>query len=330
MLMRAILMNLHLPFFFGNLRYNVLFPYLSKTYPAHFKKKLWTLKRLTEISLHVWGRAFDTSAQDAARPKRRTWGMIPFADLVNHGSHIESFYGDDVDSSTFSCWAAQGYDTGAEIYQSYGSHRSSTHFFLYYGFVSTGYLRSDYISFDLNQRVYRELAAKVPATKRKLLPKHTALTGFAGVDGHISNAFIRNLRTFLDLTGQIPADDLAASRGYKYVLDLILSAITGVTKKFKTTYKQDFAALSKPFESYDKWVLLTFRSRYKYVFERVLANVEYRSRHDPAGSADNHGWMGPEFDGLLVYDESEVSTNQAAKCIKDSMFQVTIPLPKKK
>jgi len=312
--------------------YKALFPYLTKTYPKYFKKKRWTLKLLTEISLHVWGRAFDTSAQDPAKPRRRTWGMIPFADLVNHGSHIESFYGDDVESSSFSCWASEGFDTGAEIFQSYGSHRSSTHFFLYYGFVATGYYRADYISFNINQAQYTEMSAKVPAAKRKLLPKYNALTGFAGIDGHISNAFIRNLRTFLDLTGHIPAADLRVSRGYKYVLDTIMASTQKAVKGFKTTYKQDFDVLQGPFETYDKWVMLTFRSRYKYIFERVLANVEYRTRHDPAGSesADKHGWMEQQFDGLLVYDESEVSPNNAQKSIKDSMFLVTIPFEVKK
>lgn len=258
--------------------------------------------------------------------------MIPFADLVNHGSHIESFYGDDVETSTFSCWASEGFDANAEIYQSYGSHRSSTHFFLYYGFVATGYYRADYISFNIQKEEYNTLTASVPVAKRKLLPKYNALTGFAGIDGHISNAFIRNLRTFLDLTGNIPAADLRHTRGYKYVLDLILKATNTEVKSFKTTYKQDFDALQKPFETYDKWVMLTFRSRYKYVFERVVANVEYRARHDPAGSEsqDQHGWMEPQFDGLLVYDESEVSTNNAEKCIKDSMYRVTIPLTAEK
>lgn len=312
--------------------YKALFPYLTKTYPKYFKKKKWTLKLLTEISLHVWGRAFDSSAQDPAHPRRRTWGMIPFADLVNHGSHIESFYGDDTESSTFSCWASEGFDTGAEIYQSYGSHRSSTHFFLYYGFMATGYYRADYISFAVNPKEYHLLAAKVPAAKKKLLPKHTALTGFAGIDGHISNAFIRNLRTFLDLTGNIPAANLGESRGYKFVLDMILQATEKEIKSFKTTFKKDFDDLQKPFETYDKWVMLTFRSRYKYIFERVSANVEYRARHDPAGSesADKHGWMEQQFDGLLVYDDSEVSTSSAAKSIKDSMYQVYVPLVPKK
>ena len=35
----------------------------------------------------------------------------------------------------------------AEVYQSYGSHKTSTHFFLYYGFIPSGYVRSDYIAF---------------------------------------------------------------------------------------------------------------------------------------------------------------------------------------
>jgi hypothetical protein len=310
-------------------QHKTLIPYLSKTYPKYFKKSKWTLKLLTETALHVWGRAFDTSAQDLTNPTRRTWGMIPFADLVNHGSYIESFYGDDADTSTFSCWASEGFDSNAEIFQSYGSHRSSTHFFLYYGFVATGYLRADYIAFNMDQNLFAQMAAKVPAAKRKLLPKYVALTGFAGIDGHISNAYIRDFRTFLELTGSIPADELAVARGFKYTLQLIFDQITAVIKGFKTSYKENFRALKLPFSTYDKWVTTTFQSRYKYIFDKVKTNVDFRMKHDPAGSEtkEKHGWMEEPYEGLLVYDASEVNTASAAKCIKDSMFLVQVNPP---
>ena len=310
-------------------QHKTLFPHLIKKYPKFFKKSKWTLKLLTETALHVWGRAFDTSAQDSAAPNRRTWGMIPFADLVNHGSYIESFYGDDVDTSSFSCWASEGFDTGAEIFQSYGSHRSSTHFFLYYGFVATGYLRSDYISFNMKRETFTKIAAAIPADKRKNLPKYVSLTGFAGIDGHVSNDYIRNFRNFLEATDSIPADALTDARGYKYTLQLILNQVDATMKGFTTSYEQDFEALKKPFTTYDRWVMITFQSRYKYLFTKVKANLEYRMRHDAAGTLtkDMHGWMEPPFEGLLVYDESEVSTVNALKSIKDSMFLVEVNPP---
>jgi hypothetical protein len=54
--------------------------------------------------------------------------MIPFADLVNHQSYVESFYGInegvDGEDSPFKCWATECYSPGQEIFQSYGSHKS--------------------------------------------------------------------------------------------------------------------------------------------------------------------------------------------------------------
>eukprot|EP00729_Bicosta_minor_P019098 gene19099-22170_t len=73
-------------------QYNALFPYLSEKYPQHFPQSESTLERWTWASLQTWGRSFDTSAFDKADPDRRTWTIIPFADLVNHESYVESFY----------------------------------------------------------------------------------------------------------------------------------------------------------------------------------------------------------------------------------------------
>jgi hypothetical protein len=54
------------------------------------------------------------------------------------------------DENAFSCWATECFTAGAEIFQSYGSHKSSSHYFLYYGFIPTGFEQSDFVSFKVS------------------------------------------------------------------------------------------------------------------------------------------------------------------------------------
>eukprot|EP00039_Didymoeca_costata_P019169 m.336496 g.336496 ORF g.336496 m.336496 type:complete len:479 (-) comp17869_c0_seq1:95-1531(-) len=292
--------------------YDATFPYLIKTYPQYFNKN-FTLELLTWASLHVWGRAFDASAQDPKRPRRRTWGMIPFADLVNHGSHVESFYGDTKGKGPFSCWATQCFKAGAELLQSYGSHRSSTHFFLFYGFVPTGYLRADYIALRLPYEEYQKLPKSSGNFKR---PHKGRTIGFAGIDGRLTENFIASTREVLRINDKIPEKDMKESHGYITTLKHILKVVKDFVKSWKTTRKQDFEELSKPFETYEKWATLTFRSRYKYVVEQLVQGLEHRIKKNPTST---RGWLQREMDWLMVYDKDEVSESKAESAARDSM-----------
>lgn len=313
--------------------YDSIFPYLHKKYPKQYPAGKATLEMLTWAALNVWGRAFDSSAQDPVKKDRRTWAMIPFADLVNHGSHIESFYGDSNGKGPFKCWATQCMTEGSEILQSYGSHRSSTHFFLYYGFISTGYLRADYISLRVADDVRRK------ASKSRHLPSRNSLVGHMGVDGLLTESFLYSYTKLLNLTGSIPADDLKETKGLKTALSVILKTLDTTIASFDTTYAQDFAELAKPFETYDKWVTLTFRSRYKFVFIKAREGIQYRLsqletepsckliRVDKKYRAQDpgEGCVGKKASWQLVYDTDEVKPTSAEANAKDALFLVHLP-----
>ena len=193
------------------------------------------------------GRSFDCSARDPADKKRRTWGLIPLADLVNHESYIESFYGDNKGKGPFTCWASECLTEGAQIYQSYGSHRSSTHFFLYYGFVPN-YLQSDYIAMRLPGAEWKAIEGQAKQYNQKLT--RSRLIGFAGIDGHISEYFLTAYRDVLRIHKLIPEDDWKASRGMKYTLEHIARKLSKYIAAFTTTRETDFHELTQPFESY--------------------------------------------------------------------------------
>jgi len=299
-----------------------LFPYLTEKYPEHFPAEKFPVELLTWSSLNVWGRSFDCSARDPNDPKRRTWGMIPMADLVNHESYIESFYGDSKGKGPFTCWASECLTEGAQIYQSYGSHRSSTHFFLYYGFVPT-YFRSDYIAMRLPGAEWRKVEKAAGVYNKKLV--RTRLMGFAGIDGHISEYFLTAYRDVLHVLKIIPEDDWKATQGMKYTLSHILRKMKRYLAGFATTYTQDFDELKKPFETYDKWVMYTFRSRYKYVYEQVVLNLEHRIASE--FPSNPQGWMSPKINHLLVYDNTEVGQAHADNNLKDALHLAYVSLP---
>lgn len=296
--------------------YGKLFPYLSDNYPEKFPPGKFTLDSMTWSALQVWGRAFDTNATDTADSSRRTWGMIPFADLVNHQSYTESFYSDQGGKGPFECWATECFHPGAEVYQSYGSHKTSSHFFLYYGFVPSGYVRNDFIAFRVpHGEVTRLIDHNV--TIERGVARASELIGFAGVDGHISEYFIAAYHAFLSELGLLPKVD-----PYKFVLGTILSSLEKTIHDFPTTYDEDFAALSKGFENYDRWVTLTIRTRFKFVMDRVVENLKHRIASKLIASTE--GWSNAEQDWLLTYDDEEVSAKTAEANAKDSLYVVEV------
>ena len=75
---------------------------------------------------------------------------------------------------------------------------------------------------------------------------------------------------------------------------------------------------------YDKWVVLSFRSRYKYVFEQTVANLKHRIKTFPTSST---AWRDEKIKHLLVYDDTEVGQVHADTNMKDAMFLCYINLP---
>lgn len=257
--------------------------------------------------------------------------MIPFADLVNHQSYVESFYGDN-DEGPFECWATECFGPGEELFQSYGSHKSSAHFFLYYGFVPRGYVRSDYITFGVPEdeimAVYNSTTHRDAGTKKLAKDlvddySHT-LTGFAGVDGVVNEQFIEAYRDLLNYTNVISSTDLNETAGKKTTLQHLLSGVSNQIAGYPTTYAQDFEKLVGDFDTYDKWVTLTVRTRMKFVLLKVQENLAHRLATDPANTT---AWEKPDMDWLIVNDEDEVTVGNPTHNIKESLSLINLPLP---
>jgi hypothetical protein len=292
-----------------NNTYDSLIPHLESTYPDRFPPGKFGLYELTWSALHIWGRAFDTSANDEEEPTRRSWGMIPFADLVNHQSYVESFYGDSDGEGPFECWATECFAPGEELFQSYGSHKSSTHYFLYYGFVPRGYIRSDFVSFQ---------AADGKNTVKSPI-------GIAGPNGHVSEEFIVLVRDQLLARGLIDDADYNETQGYRSALQHTLNAIETEMSELPSTHGEDMTALMEPFETYDKWVSLTVRTRFKFVLQKVQENLAYRMENDPTNSS---AWKDDYMNWLLVEDDEEVDITEATKStIHNSLKHVVVKYP---
>jgi len=289
-------------------------PYLIETYPEHFNTETHNVDALIRTTLMIWGRSFDSNATDVAAPKRRTWSMIPFADLVNHQSYVESFFSDRGGSDRFACWATECFTPGAEIFQSYGSHKSTSHFFYYYGFIPGGYVSNDYLSFEIEM-------GKIPLVNDKdALKLDTSLLGFAGVDGLITESFITGYRDVLRHNGAIPVSD--RSDGMAVTLYKIKAALEAKAYSLNTTYQEDLDKLAEGFTDFTTFTTLSIRTRYKFVINKVIRNLEHRITKMPTSA---NGWKYDSMDWIFTNDEDEFGRDRLSSNARDSMFKLTLP-----
>ena len=295
-------------------QYENTVPYLIKTYPEHFNAEKHTVDALVRTTLMIWGRSFDSSAKDVANPDRRTWSMIPFADLVNHQSYVESFFSDRDGSDQFACWASECFTPGAEIFQSYGSHKSTSHFFYYYGFIPGGYVTNDYIMFDF------------PVDQHPIRDHLTALTsgsdlvGFAGVDGHVTESFITGYRDVLRIKGAIPESD--SDDGMGATLYKIKSALEAKMYSLNTTYQEDLDKLAEGFTDFTTFTTLSIRTRYKFIMNKVIENLEHRIKTMPESP---EGYKYDKMDWIFTYVDDEFTPDRLEHNCRDSMFKLTLP-----
>jgi hypothetical protein len=149
----------------------------EQKYPEYFPESESTVDLWKRSILLIWSRSFDASAVDpndtVHDPERRTWVMIPYGDLVNHETHLESFFGNEkplertgdeekLDSDVeitvlplmatvnepWRLWATECVEAGQEVHQSYGSHKSTPQFLYNYGFIPPDYVSSDLVVFS--------------------------------------------------------------------------------------------------------------------------------------------------------------------------------------
>lgn len=150
------------------------------------------------------------------------------------------------------------------------------------------------------------------------------LTGFAGTDGQVNEAFIEAYRQLLIRGERIPAIDMNETKGYGTVLKQLLTAVSGQLDSYPTTFEQDYQELQAGWPGYDRWVALTIRSRFKFVMMKVQENLLHRLETDPANQT---AWKDEWQDWLLVNDDEEVNTRTPEHNIRESMAKITVTLP---
>jgi hypothetical protein len=269
--------------------------------------------------------------------------MIPFADLVNHQSYVESFYGateEDAEGEMhFQCWATEAFAPGAEIFQSYGSHRSSAHFLLYYGFIPDDYTSSDFVTFALaaaagpesnttgdsgasggdgGKRSGNSDSARIDGDQEGQL---FASVGLVGVDGRVPEAFVEALCEQLIESGAVE-DEAPAAAVYRAALLWMSDVVEDTIAAFATSYEEDLAMLGNGFQEHSTWATLIARTRYKRILIDISHNIHHRIKHGPEHS---DGWRDSKKEYLLVYDEDEFAPGAAwTKALGNSLYHVVL------
>eukprot|EP00038_Savillea_parva_P018100 m.22413 g.22413 ORF g.22413 m.22413 type:complete len:560 (+) comp3984_c0_seq2:2-1681(+) len=310
--------------------YDVFFPHLTDAHPELYAGMNITLESFTWASLQVWGRAFDASANDPNDKSRRTWMMVPFIDLVNHQSYVGSFYGDEEatvgnDEKAFSCWATECFTAGAEIFQSYGSHKSSTHYFLYYGFVPMGFEQADFVSFTVDPDVEARFA------------KNTWKMGYAGADGRITEGFLHQFVRAVVIQRKLAQQGLTLEQGeekaiaassaevladqaaWRAVLQYILGEVEDRLANLPTTLEEDEHALDNLEFEYDRWVTLTIRVRFKRLLHTVRSNLKYRLESEVNNLAS---WEYAEQGWSIVYQLDTVNQRRSKALQHETLFEI--------
>lgn len=184
------------------------------------------------------------------------------------------------------------------------------------GFIPSGYVSSDVVSFEIAGDDLKRM--KKAGIKK---PAHTFSVGYAGIDGHISEHFIKAFHAGNLITGGIPHTD-SKEVAYNNTLGKILTAAQTAISDFPTSYEEDAASLAKGFAGYDAWATLTARTRFKLVLDKVVEQLQWRMSFAPENST---GWKNPQSEHLLVYDDEEIVT-QSSNNKRDALFVVTVKL----
>eukprot|EP00040_Diaphanoeca_grandis_P004637 m.29568 g.29568 ORF g.29568 m.29568 type:complete len:622 (-) comp16120_c0_seq1:128-1993(-) len=292
--------------------YNEYMPTLAERYPEVFDLNELTMDVWKWSALHVYGRAFD--AQHPTDPQLRTWALIPVIDLVNHQGYPDGGYGDSDGPGPFTAEATTCVRHGGELFHSYGSSKSSTHYLLTYGFIPTGYTHSDYIAFSLSNIVEGSIRTK----DKYALRKNKWFAGYAGTDGHITEEFIDSLAFYIE--NQFPNEN--GDWAKKRALTILRTQVERHLSKFSTTYEEDFEALSGPFPGYDTWVVLTARTRFKAIMLKLVDTLTNR-----LGSEDvlePSSWGTTEAHWSMVHDRGDINPSNKIHSVEKSLYTITL------
>lgn len=143
--------------------------------------------------------------------------------------------------------ANAGYRPDDEITISYGDHRSMFNFFVYSGFTPRGQTYGDFI------------AVKVVDA----YGHHDASAwGCIGVDGRPQRTWLHMIASRASNTG-----------GMEHVAKVLLDAARAHVATWPTGYNEDMKELAAEGSYGYKWAALSYRTRFKSIYNRLDANV---------------------------------------------------------
>eukprot|EP00041_Stephanoeca_diplocostata_P033742 m.1122142 g.1122142 ORF g.1122142 m.1122142 type:complete len:499 (+) comp24401_c1_seq13:99-1595(+) len=273
--------------------YNEIMPYLHATYPDKFPKDKHTLESYAASAIHVSARVFQTNWHNSEKREMRrlkqekklsgaggtTVGLIPYADLLNHQSYVDSDYGDSYSEheGNFSLYASECYSPGAEVYHSYGSHHASVHFLSEYGFIPAGFLKADYITLVLTEE------------QEETVDKSNPAVGFIGIDGMVYP------ESFMNTVAEIQAgkEQRTALKAIDGAVSAIVGAIQSTLEDLPTTLEEDYAELRQGFKTYESWVAVNTRVRFKQILHTSVSVLNQRLKHRHYTTVEE-GWTMPK------------------------------------
>jgi len=230
--------------------YERIYPHLFEEYPHMFTEDENTFESFTWAALTLWGRAFNVVSENSTGLE---YGLIPIADLLNHdGGRRASWYVDyndermQNDPTNYFFEANRNTPEGQEVMISYGDKRASYNFMLFCGFIPFGQTYGDFVHITVT---YRQLKEK---------DLHVAV----GVDGDLDNNFVDELSEKFD-------------NDRKLALEFMLHKISAFLENLPTTYANDLVALNDlPEGNYQKWATLTYRTRFKRIYNHLVDNLK--------------------------------------------------------
>jgi len=252
--------------------------HMKKTYP-HFWGSL-DYGLLTWATLVVETRAFSCPGDDMDRGSS-TWCLVPYVDLINHQSYVGSEYGvDSYVKGWYQCLSSEAYLPGAELYISYGSHHHTAHFLETYGFAPGGFEHMDVVGFhvplkDAKARKCRKEGGKSIEVEEYCPGDLVTVAGPDGCLGSDGKTKATAVHFIQKVAAQMSGKDIkrVTAGDRTAAIDFLKKAIDDKLASFSTPYEGDANQLvsGSPL-SYDEYVVLAVRSRYK----RVLTAVSKR------------------------------------------------------
>jgi len=195
-----------------------------------------------------------------------------------------------------------------------------------YGFIPAGYEYGDYVTFmapiELDQEQLYPLAAVSSYRGDKVLVAHVA------ADGWVPEKYLQDLARLVAMrTDTEPTDDPAPGDSgavFRQVLQALLQGVALGIHDYPTTLEEDVAELESTEAgvlTYDQWVVLATRVRFKRIMETVRGNLVHRlASADPVG----RGWQASRADSLTRHFDNPAVLLGGDLAIRESLFHIPV------